>query len=88
MIAFIKDFAPDYSSFVESSVALTDVGSFSISLAAINDPAHHVQYGFQMTGVNVWITDVGPFGTMIVSPDPDVVATEISSFGDVKALFR
>jgi hypothetical protein len=65
-IAFIKDFAPDYSSFVETTVPLTP-GFFSISLATLNDPARHVQYGFQMKGENVWITNVGPFGSVSIN---------------------
>ena len=34
-------------------------GAFSVSLDTINDPARHVQYGFQVVGPDVWITDVG-----------------------------
>src|SRR5204863_7842719 len=48
-VAFIKDFAPDYSSFNQQTVALTP-GAFSISLATVNDPARHVQYGFETIG--------------------------------------
>lgn len=73
VIAFIKDFAPDYSSSVSVTVPLTP-GNFSISLATIPDPARHVQYGFQTVGVNVWVTDVAPFGnaqvTAALIPEP------------------
>jgi hypothetical protein len=69
-IAFIKDFAPDYSSSVTTTVALTP-GVFSVSLETINDPTRHVQFGFQMTGVNVWETDVGPFGSVEIAPIPE-----------------
>src|SRR4051794_14632830 len=51
-VAFIKDFAPDYSSFVATTVSLTP-GDFSISLNTINDPARHVQYGFETIGPDV-----------------------------------
>jgi hypothetical protein len=72
-VAFIKDFAPDYSSSVSTTVALT-AGVFSISLNTINDAARHVQFGFTMNGVNVWATDVAPFGqvdiTAVVVPEP------------------
>jgi hypothetical protein len=84
--AFIKDFAPDFSSFVESAVDLTGTGDFSVSLATINDPARHVQYGFQMIGVNVWVTDVGPYGSMTIGAGP--VSIEDSSFGNIKSLYR
>ena len=85
--AFIKDFAPDFSSFVESAVILSGEGPFTVSLDAINDPDRHIQWGFQTIGVNVWITDVAPFGTMSIGPDGSV-ATENASFGGVKALYR
>jgi len=55
-VAFIKDFASDYSSFVQTTVALNP-GPFTISLATINDPTRHVQYGFETVGPDVWITD-------------------------------
>jgi hypothetical protein len=67
VIAFIKDFAPDYSSFNQTIVPLTSPGVFNISLATINDPARHVQYGFQTKGKNVWITDVAPYGSMTIN---------------------
>lgn len=85
--AFVKDYAPDFSSFVESSAILSAEGAFSVSLATIADPARHVQWGFQTIGVNVWITDVAPYGTMTIGPD-GAVATENASFGGVKALYR
>ena len=66
-VAFIKDFAPDFSSFVSTTVALAP-GAFSISLATIADPARHVQYGFETIGPDVWVTDVGPYGTIVVNP--------------------
>lgn len=64
-VAFIKDFAPDYSSFTSSTVPLTP-GAFSVNLFTGSDPARHVQYGFTVTGPNVWITDVAPFGNIVI----------------------
>jgi hypothetical protein len=64
-VAFIKDFAPDYSSFNSVTVPLTP-GAFSINLNTINDPARHVQYGFETVGPNVWYTDVAPFGNVVI----------------------
>lgn len=87
VIAFVKDYAPDYSSFVQSTVALTSPGPFSVSLATINDPARHVQYGFQMVGVNVWITDVEPFGTITIGPTQPV-PTHTTGWGQIKAIYR
>ena len=68
-IAFIRDFAPDYSTMVESRVVLAP-GAFRISLDTINDPARHVQYGFQMVGPNVWETDAAAFGSVEISLEP------------------
>lgn len=79
-VAFIKDFAPDYSSNVTVTVPLTP-GPFSVSLATINDPARHVQYGFATTGVNVWVTDVEPFGSVQVTAIPEPVAAVLMGLG-------
>ena len=65
-VIFIKDFAPDYSSSVATIIPITP-GPFSISLATLPDPNRHVQYGFQVKGVNVWFTDTAPFGNVVVS---------------------
>lgn len=69
-IAFIKDFAPDYSSFTQVDVPLTP-GPFSVTLATNPAPGRHVQYGFQTVGPNVWITDVGPLGNVQVTAIPE-----------------
>ena len=82
-IAFVKDYAPDYSSFNENSVVLTSPGTFSVSLETVNDPNRHVQWGFQLIGVNVWVTDVEPFGTITIGPDYSV-GNESSTWGAIK----
>jgi len=87
VVAFIKDFAPDFSSFNQSVVTLGAPGPFSVSLPTVNDPGRHVQYGFQMTGVCVWITDVAPYGTIVIAPSQPV-PTVTSSWGQVKSLYR
>jgi len=79
-VAFIKDFAPDYSSNVTVTVPLTP-GVFSVSLATIADPARHVQYGFATTGVNVWVTDVGPFGSAEVTAIPEPASAALVAWG-------
>jgi hypothetical protein len=67
---FIRDFAPDYSSFNESTAPLVP-GAFSLSLATAAGPGRHVQWGFQVKGVNVWVTDTAPFGNaVILTPAP------------------
>lgn len=69
-VAFIKDFAPDFSSSVSVTAPLVN-GQFSINLNTINDPARHVQYGFETIGPDVWSTDVGPFGSIQIAPVPE-----------------
>lgn len=69
-VAFIKDFAPDYSSFVSVTASLVN-GVFSISLPTINDPARHIQYGFETIGPDVWSTDVGPYGNIQITAVPE-----------------
>lgn len=87
VVAFIRDFAPDFSSFNQSVVTLTATGPFSVSLDTVNDPARHVQWGFQMVGVNVWITDVAGFGSITIGPDYEV-GNEDSSWGAIKNQLR
>ena len=72
-VAFIKDFASDYSSSVSATVPLTP-GVFNVSLNLINDPNRHVQFGFEVIGSDVWATDVGQYGTIKVVPEPSSVA--------------
>ena len=71
-VAFIKDFAPDFSSFVQSTVTLP-VGVFSVSLLTINDPLRHVQYGFEMLGPCVWATDseLASYGDIQITAIPE-----------------
>lgn len=69
-VAFIKDFAPDYSSSITVTAPLVD-GVFNLSLDALNDPARHVQFGFDLNGVNVWVTDVGAYGSVQITAVPE-----------------
>lgn len=85
--AFVKDFAPDFSSFNHTTIPLPASGPFSISLNTINDPARHVQWGFQVVGVNVWVTDTAPFGSATIGPTAPT-PTQSSSWGRVKTMYR
>ena len=84
---FIRDFAPDFSSVVEVSVPL-DAGAFSLSLATINDPARHIQWGFQVKGVNVWATDVAPFGNAVIAQIPAPASAALLGLGGLVAARR
>lgn len=85
--AFVKDFAPDFSSFNLDVIELPTSGLFSVSLATVNDPARHVQWGFQMVGPNVWITDRGPFGSVTIGPDSPTPAKP-TTWGRLKSLYK
>ncbi len=87
-VAFIKDFAPDYSSFVSVTVPL-NAGPFSITLNTVNDPARHVQYGFETLGPDVWITDVAQYGNIQIAavPEPSTLALLALALG-IPALLR
>lgn len=88
-VAFIKDFAPDYSSNVTMTVPLTP-GPFSVSLATIPAPGRHVQYGFAMKGPNVWITDVAPYGSVQIAavPEPATLASATAALVGLAAVAR
>lgn len=66
-VAFIKDFAPDYSSSYFVTAPLNP-GVFSISLSTSANPGDHIQYGFETIGPDVWSTDVGPDGNIVIAP--------------------
>jgi hypothetical protein len=87
VIAFVKDFAFDFSSFNLVSVPLPASGPFSITLATVADPARHVQYGFQMVGPDVWVTDLAPFGSVTIGPSQPT-PTQNTTWGNLKALYR
>jgi len=79
-IAFIKDFAPDYSSSVTVTAPLS-AGLFNLSLPTINDPTRHVQFGFTLNGVNVWVTDVAPFGSVQITAVPEPACAALVLLG-------
>jgi len=84
---FIRDFAPDFSSFNETIVPAT-AGPFSISLATDPGAGRFVQYGFQVKGVNVWETDADPFGNMVIGTIPEPATLSLLGFGAVALLRR
>lgn len=69
--AFIRDFAPDYSSVIETSTPITGTGSFDLNALISADPLRHQQYGLQMYGPNVWATDVAAKGSVTVTAVPE-----------------
>ena len=86
-VAYIRDFAPDYSSFVENTVALAP-GDFTVSLMTNSDAGRHVQYGFNVKGVNVWPDDVGNFGNVVIRAVPEPGSLSFLGLAGIAVLAR
>lgn len=83
---FIRDFAADFSSVNETLVEIDSTGAFSISLDTIDDgTARNVQWGIQVKGVNVWSTDVAPFGEAVFATVPAPGALALLGLGGLVA---
>lgn len=85
---FIRDFAADFSSSVDVFQDIDAAGAFSISLTTINDAARHVQWGIQVEGVNVWVTDVAPFGSVVFQTIPAPASMALLGLGALVARRR
>lgn len=85
--AFIRDFAPDYSSVVESQSVISGTGSFNFTLLANADPSRHIQYGLQMKGPDVWVTDVAAKGSVTVTAVPEPSSLALLGIGGAAAAF-
>ncbi len=86
MSVFIRDFAEDFSSVNETIVEISSPGAFSISLDTIDDgTARNVQWGIQVKGVNVWVTDVAPFGNAVFATVPAPGAVALLGLGGILA---
>jgi len=84
---FIKDFAPDFSSFFTTTVTAAP-GPFSISLALDPGLGRHVQYGFETVGENVWVTDTAPFGNVMIGTIPEPASIALLAMGGLVLLRR
>lgn len=85
---FIRDFAADFSSSVDVFADVDAAGNFSISLDTIDDASRHVQWGIQVSGVNVWITDVAPFGNVVFGTIPTPGSLAMLGLGGLVAARR
>jgi hypothetical protein len=79
-IAFIKDFAPNYSSSTEQSVALTP-GMGSISLLTSANAGDHIQYGFETFGPDANPATVAALGSVIINPTPEPSSLVLMGLG-------
>jgi MYXO-CTERM domain-containing protein len=85
---FIRDFAADFSSSVEVYADIDASGAFSISLATIDDASRHVQWGVQVSGVNVWFTDTAAFGNVVFGTVPTPGSLALLGLGGLAASRR
>lgn len=85
---FIRDFAADFSSSVDVFADVDAAGNFSISLDTIDDASRHVQWGIQVSGVNVWVTDVAPFGNVVFGTIPTPGSLAMLGLGGLVAARR
>ena len=79
LTAFIKDFAPDFSSSFSSTQVITSTGDFSLNLTASSGTNRHVQWGLQLVGPDIWATDTAQLGvagsaTIDAVPEPSTYA--------------
>ncbi len=74
--AFIRDFVANYSSYTTTAILLTNTGAFSITLHTSSDAGHHIQWGFETFGPDVWPTDpiLPRLGQVVVASNPYIVA--------------
>lgn len=84
---FIRDFSADYSSVVETFID-AEAGAFSFSMDTSADAGRHVQWGMQVRGENVWVTDTAPFGNMVISTVPTPGAFALLGLGGLTATRR
>lgn len=93
-IVFIRDWSSGFASKNEVSAPLVAGETFSIDLNTDPTPGRTVQYGFQVKGVNVWVTDVAPFGkveiaaTPLVQGDPNVKVNPASEWKGYMNVFN
>ncbi len=84
-VAFIKDFAPDYSSFTQTTAALTP-GIFSISQTTSANAGDHIQYGFEVIGPDVWAGDPLTANSIVVAPVPEPSSLAVLGLGALAML--
>lgn len=84
---FIKDFAPDYSSVIETYLPIVP-GAFSFSANLDPGLGRHVQYGTQVIGANVWPTDVDLFGHAVIGTIPEPGSLCLLALGGLALIRR
>jgi len=84
-VAFIKDFAPDYSSFTQTTAALTP-GIFSISQTTSANAGDHIQYGFEVIGPDVWAGDPLTLNSIVVAAVPEPSSLAVLGLGALAVL--
>jgi hypothetical protein len=79
-VAFIKDFASDYSSYTQATVALTP-GVDSVVFNTSANPGDHIQYGFETDGPDANPATVAALGSIVIAPVPEPSTIALISTG-------
>ena len=87
-VAFIKDFASDYSSFDIQTAPLNN-GTFTVTHPTGPDTLRHLQYGFYVYGPNVWPTDpvLPSYGNIQIAQLTGPSITPVLSGGNLNLTF-
>lgn len=87
-VAFIKDFASDYSSFDIQTAPLNN-GTFTVTHTTGPDTLRHLQYGFMVYGPNVWPTDpvLASYGNIKIALLTGPSITPVLSGGNLNLTF-
>jgi hypothetical protein len=87
-VAFIKDFASDYSSFDIQTVPLNN-GTFSVSHTTGPDTLRHLQYGFLVFGPCVWAEDpvLASYGNIQIAQLTGPSITPVRNGGNLNLTF-
>jgi hypothetical protein len=64
------------------------VGLFSVNYTAINDPARHVQFGFQVIGPNVWNASGLAANTIDITAVPEPTTMALAGIGAAMLMIR
>jgi hypothetical protein len=84
--AFIRDFAPDFSSFTTVTAPLVGSTSWDITLAtSVGD---HIQYGFETIGPDANPLTAGSLGNAQVIPEPSSIALVLAGLSGLVIFAR
>ncbi|MEM1083090.1 MAG: PEP-CTERM sorting domain-containing protein [Verrucomicrobiota bacterium] len=85
---FIADFEAGFANPIFTEVAVNGTGVATVTANLTNNPTNIVQYGFRVSGENVWVTDVAPFGSATIGAIPEPSAALLGFAGLAGLMLR